>query len=114
VVVGKIWEKKRAESRDVTIKKPVPTVVTREEPAWATRPELVEHVERTEKQVAEVWDAIQTERGIAREALSRIHARLDMQSNATASLQGTVNEVKGSVGRLLDLALQRKAQREEE
>jgi hypothetical protein len=114
-VIGGVWLKGRdvgrrlgENAREVTLKKPVPTVVTREEAAWATKPDLDEHINRTDKHFAEVWDAIQGERGIARVALGRIHERIDEQSLATARVQGTVDEVKSNVGKLLDLALNRK------
>ncbi len=104
----KAGEAKGKISQEFTLKKPVPTVMTREEPAWATKPELEDHIERTDKHFEEIWDAIQGERGIARTALSRIHERIDEQSLATAKVQGTVDEVKSNVSKLLDLALQRK------
>lgn len=110
ILAHKHGEKRGAEARNVTIQRPVPTVKTREEPAWATKPELVTHVEHTEKRFCEVWDAIQAERGVSREALGRIHARMDEQSTATANLKGKVDEVSANVCRLLNLALNRKAE----
>lgn len=107
LVVGKIQGRKEVESRDVTLKKPLPTLQTREEPQWATKPELENHIERTDKQFSEIWNAIQQERGVARESLSKIHSRIDFQSNATAAVQATVNEVRQTVSTLLDLALHR-------
>jgi hypothetical protein len=114
--LGAVWIKakalgqKEAQEASVTVKKPVPTVTIREEAQWATRPELEDHIERSDKQFCEIWQAIQAERGIARTALSRIHERLDNQTTATATLQGTVDEVKGTVAKLLDLALGKKPQ----
>ena len=114
-VIGGVWIKAKAAgrsegetSRQVTLKKPVPTVVTREEPAWATKPDLEDHEERTKQEFAQLWEAIDGERKIARDALGRIHGRLDKQSEATAKVQGTVDEVKSNVSKLLDIALQRK------
>lgn len=104
----KAGEAKGKISQEFTLKKPVPTVMTREEPAWATKPELEDHITRTDRHFQEVWDAIQGERGIARTALGQIHKRIDEQSLATAKVQGTVDEVKSNVSKLLDLALQRK------
>lgn len=112
LVVGKMQGRKEAESRDVKIQKPVPTIQTREEPRWATKPELEELGERTDKQIGEIWTAIQSERGVARESLSRIHTRIDSQANATAAVQATINEVKHTVGKLLDIALHRKPDHE--
>lgn len=108
LVIGKKQGRAEAAESNVTIKPPVPTVRTQEEPAWATRPDLIELIDRTDRQFGEVWEAIQAERGIARTALSRIHERIDAQSNATAKLQGSMDEVKGTLGRLLDIALNRK------
>lgn len=108
LILGRLWGRKESETREVTLKKPVPTVVTREEPQWATRPDLDDHEARTKAEFSEVWKAIDGERKIARDALGNIHKRLDNQSTATATLQGTVNEVKDNVGKLLDLALHRK------
>jgi hypothetical protein len=99
---------KGAASTETTIKKPVPTVTIREEAQWATKPELDAHVDQTREHFKEVWDAIQTERGIARTALSRIHERLDVQAKVTATMQGAVEQVGKNVDRLLNLALNRK------
>jgi hypothetical protein len=112
-VIGGVWLKGKSSGKNevenaVTLKKPVPTILTREEPAWATKPELVEHIERTERQIHDIWEAIQSERGIARTALSRIHERLDIQTKVTATLQGSVEEVSKNVSRLLDIAMNRK------
>jgi hypothetical protein len=74
----------------------------------ATQTDLDAHIERVDKQISDIWVAIQAERGVARTALSRIHERLDLQSKVTATLQGSVEEVGKNVGRLLDLALNRK------
>jgi hypothetical protein len=97
---------REALSRTVTIAdQPVSFTQTA---APASQNDLDEHIARTDKQISSIWEAIQTERGIARTALSRIHERLDMQSKVTATLQGSVEEVGKNVGRLLDLALNRK------
>lgn len=112
-IIGKLMGRKEGEtSREVTLKKPVPTVVTREEPQWASRPDLEAHEERTANELKQVWEAIDGERKIAREALGRIHTRLDNQSTATATLQGTVNAVNSNVNKLLDLALKKPGTRQ--
>lgn len=108
-IIGKFAGQKAGEnSREVTLKKPVPTVVTREEPQWATKPDLDEHIERTDKHFAEVWNRFETERHVARESANNIHRRLDKQSEATAGVQASLNEVKETTGKLLDIALNRK------
>lgn len=109
LVLGRYLGRKEIQNESsVTLKKPVPTIQTREEPAWATKPDLDDHIDRTDQHFKEVWEAIQGERGVARVALGRIHERIDEQSLATARVQGTVDEVKSNVGKLLDLALNRK------
>lgn len=110
-ILGAVWIKAKqagrteAQEASVTVKKPVPTVTIREEPHWATKPDLDDHIDRTDKQFGEIWQAIQQERGIARTALSRIHERLDQQTTATATLQGSVEEVGKNVTLLLSRAL---------
>lgn len=105
-IIGKVLGQRQGEnSREVTLKKPVPTVVTREEPQWATKPDLDEHIERTDKHFAEVWNRFESERGVARDSANNIHRRLDKQSEATAAVQASLNEVKETTGKLLDLAL---------
>ncbi len=108
-ILGKGMGRREGETaREVTLKKPVPTVVTREEPLIATQAALQEHIDNTKEGLDQVWEAITAERGVARESLGKIHARIDQQSQATAKVQGTVDEVKATVGRLLDIALNRK------
>lgn len=113
-VLGAVWIKAKqagrteAQESTVTVKKPVPTVTIREEAHWATKPELEAHEERTTNELKQIWEAIDGERKIAREALGRIHTRLDNQSTATATLQGTVNEVGQNVARILDVMMNRK------
>lgn len=109
ILIGAAWAAYRkgqaTPTMSATIKPPVPTITIREDEQWATQPDLEEHVQRTDKQFSEVWQAIQAERGIARTALGRIHERLDTQSGVTAKLQGSVDEVAKNVDRLLDLAM---------
>ncbi len=99
------YKKGQTNQSEVTIKQPVPTVETREAVTFAARNDLDDHIDRTDKSLTELWDAIDGERKIARDALGKIHRRLDEQSTATAKVQGTVDEVKSNVGKLLDLAL---------
>lgn len=110
-VIGGVWIKAkqvgRAETQDnnVTLKKPVPTIQTREEPQWATRPDLNEHVARTERHFSDVWKRFEADRTAARESANNIHKRLDKQSEATAAVQASLNEVKETTHTLLDIAL---------
>jgi hypothetical protein len=92
-------------SQTVTLKKPVPTIQTREEPHWATKPELDEHIQRTDKHFADIWLRFESDRSAARESANNIHKRLDKQSEATAGVQASLNEVKETTRTLLDLAL---------
>ena len=99
---------KGASTTETTIKKPVPTVTIREEAQWATKPDLDDHIERTDKHFAEVWNRFESERGVARDSANNLHRRLDKQSEATAAVQASLNEVKETTGKLLDIALNRK------
>lgn len=108
LLYGNRTGKKEAEGRDVTLKKPVPTIQVREEAMFATRPELEAHIERTDGEVKSIWEAIQAERGVARTALARIHERIDNQSHVTAKLQGSVDEVGKNVRLLLERAVNTK------
>lgn len=106
LVVGKKQGRNEAENaRDVLIKKPVPTIQTREEPHWATKPELNDHIERTDKQINAIWSAIKNERLTTTDALNRIHERVDAQVTAVAEIKGTVGEVKTILNQLVNLAL---------
>lgn len=110
-LVGAVWlkakEAGRAEAQDnnVTLKKPVPTIQTREEPSWATKPELEDHVGWTREEFKRVWGQFGTERGIGNKELTQIHERINQQSQATASLKGAVEQIGENVSQLLHLAL---------
>ena len=105
-VIGKLKvDQVKSETRDVTLKKPVPTIQTREEPQWATQPDLEDHIERTDRHFAEVWKRFESDRNVARESANNLHKRLDKQSEATAGVQASLNEVKETTRTLLDLAL---------
>ena len=89
----------------VTLNKPVPTINVREEAHWATRPELEDHVKRSDNQFRDVWNRFESDRNVARESANNMHRRLDKQSEATAAVQASLNEVKDTTGKLLDIAL---------
>ena len=99
---------KGSSTTETTLKKPVPTLTVREEAQWATKPDLDDHIERTDKHFAEVWNQFESERGVARDSANNLHRRLDKQSEATAAVQASLNEVKETTGKLLDIALNRK------
>jgi hypothetical protein len=114
-VLGGVWIKAkqagRAEAQDnnVTLKKPVPTIQTREEPLWATKPDLEDHVGWTRGEFKRVWDQFGAERTIDNDELNKIHERINQQSLTTASLKGTVEKIGENVAQLLHLALHDKA-----
>lgn len=110
-VLGGVWIKAKqvgrteAQDSNVTIQKPVPTIQTREEPQWATRPDLDDHIGWTRNEFARVWGQFGTERTIDNEELTKIHDRINQQSLATASLKGSLEEIGKNVSQLLHLCL---------
>jgi hypothetical protein len=96
---------KEAQDNNVTLKKPVPTIQTREEPAWATKPELFDHIGWTREEFNKVWMHFETERGLDNVELTKIHERINQQSMMTSSLKGTVENISETVTQLLHLAL---------
>lgn len=113
-VLGGVWIKAKAAGRTeaqdnhVTLKKPVPTIQTREEQRWVPRDEYMERWERADAETSRLWNQFGHERKIWNHEIENVQTRLATQSEATASLQGTVNEVNKTVGQLLSLALNRK------
>ena len=105
LLIGKRQGIKEAADAHVTLKKPVPTIQTREEPAWATKPDLEDHIDRTDAHFAEVWKRFESDRAVARESANNMHKRLDKQSEATAGVAAALQEVKETTRTLLDLAL---------
>ena len=105
------WKAKgaaEAQSNNVTLKHPVPTIPTREEQRWVAREEYLERWIRADEEITRLWNQFSTERKIWNHEIENVLARLATQSDATATLQGTVNEVKKTVGQLLTIALNRK------
>lgn len=105
LLIGKRQGIKEAADSNVTLKKPVPTIQTREEPAWATKPELNDFLNWTRDEFKRVWFQFGTERTIDNDELNKIHERINQQSQATASLKGSVEKIGENVGQLLHLAL---------
>ena len=95
-VIGKLKldQVKNETSREVTIKRPVPTVNIKEDPEYATK-----------KDLHEVWVAIEANRQANHEELSKIYNRLNTQSSVVATMHGTMDEVKATVNELLRIAL---------
>ncbi len=105
-IIGKLkLDQVKNESRDVTLKPPVPTVRTQEEPQWATDPDLKDHVKWTREEFKRVWGQFGTEREIHNKEISQIGKRIDEQAVATAEIKGTVSKIDDNVDKLLDLAL---------
>jgi hypothetical protein len=110
LVIGKIQGRREGEtSREVTLKKPVPTVRTQEEPQYVTLDDFNGHLRRIESSFSEIKDALDCERGIARTANSNIHKRIDSMSEKIGErlgkVEGTLAGVKDTTATLLDLAL---------
>ncbi len=105
------WKAKgrdEAQSNNVTLKHPVPTIPTREEQRWVAREEYLERWMRADEEISRLWNQFSAERKIWNHEIENVQARLATQSEATSILQGTVNEVNKTVGQLLTLALNRK------
>jgi len=94
VIIGKNHWKNQAvreqATNDVTIKKPVPTIETREKPVWASKADLDTLASRHDLNIRNV------------------HHRLDDQVKALSRLEGTATATNDTVGKLLDIALSKK------
>ena len=89
-------------------------VATKERPEFVTRGELTGHVERIESSIQELKDDRDEARKVAREALGKVHLRINETNDAIGEtnkelgeLNGEVKGIGDNVGRLLDLALGR-------
>lgn len=111
--LGAVWVKaksagiKEATSKITIADQPV-NVKTQADPVYAYRDDLDDHIARIDKTFTEVWDAIEGERKIARDALGKIHGRIDNQATSLATMTGTVKAINETLGKLLDLALGKK------
>ena len=99
---------KDTQDNNVTIKKPVPTIQVREEQRFVGRDEFIERAERIDAEHSRIWHQFGKEREIWNHEVENLVKRLDVQSTATAKLQGTVDEVNKTTGQLLTMALNRK------
>lgn len=101
-IIGKLKvDQARNQSNDVTIKRPVPTVETREKPVLAIKADVDSAIKRIEDQ----HNKCQQYQG---EQRANIHHRLDDQVKALARMEGTLASVQQTTSTLLDLALQKK------
>lgn len=98
LVLGKMQGRKEAESRDVSIKKPVPTIQVREEPLWATKPDLDAHIRRTDEQLKEIRQEMNTD-------IVNLHERINKHSSILSETKGKAEQIDGKVDKLLSLAL---------
>lgn len=106
LILGRYWGRKEKESEaSVTIKKPVPTILTRSEEPFATQPDLDDHVKWCRDEFQRVWGQFGVERKIHNDELTQIHERINVQTNATATIKGSVEEIGKNVAQLLHLAL---------
>ncbi len=108
LIIGKLQGRKEAESREVTLKKPVPTVQTREEPRWATLPELEDLERRMMDLIREIKTRLEADRAAAREAHGNTHKRIDDIVQVLAELKGFTTQIDENVDKLLNLALHKK------
>ena len=90
LIIGKIQGRREAQASDVTLRRPVPTIETREKPAWALKSDLEALAAKHDRNI------------------HNVHARLDDQVKALARLEGTAASTSENVGKLLDIAMNRK------
>ena len=102
---GRQLGKKEAQESNVTLKKPVPTILTRSEAPFATQPDLEDHVVWTRAEFQRVWGQFGVERTMHNNELTAIHERINQQAQATATIKGSMEEIAKNVAQLLHLAL---------
>lgn len=95
-------------TNNITIADQPVNVRTHADPIFAYQDDLEDHIARIDKSFTEVWAAIEGEREIARNALGKIHGRIDNQATSLATMTGTVKAINETLGKLLDLALGKK------
>lgn len=98
----KKWESNALRNAHVTIHDPLPTVHTKEQVELATTCDLRDHISRVDKTFAEIWQTLNNERTIAREAQDKVNARLDKVMDNQALSRGELNQINLNVQRLLD------------
>jgi hypothetical protein len=112
LILGRYWGKREATQQDVTLKTPVPTVNTREEPEFVTMAIFNGHLNRIEASFTKIEEALDSERGIARLANGNLHKRIDALSEKMGerlgNLEGTLKGVAETTHTLLDIALGKK------
>jgi len=108
-IIGKLKvDQAKAQSNDITLKKPVPTIETREKPVFVSREDLEAHLKRIDGKVKEVSDAQMACQTYQASQRGHLHNRLDDQVKALARMEGTLASVQQTTTTLLDLALNKK------
>lgn len=105
LVIGKAREKQAHERglRDGRTKVEVEgSLHTKEHVELVTKGQLDEHLERIEGNFKEIKHSLDSERGVAREALRRTHERLDTVMDNQAVSRGELKQINLNVQRLLD------------
>lgn len=78
----------------------------------ATENDLKEMETRIEERISKLEEALNGERGIARTANGNVHKRIDALSerlgDRLSKLEGTTESINETVGKLLDIALNKK------
>lgn len=112
VILGRNYFKgqgaKDAATNDVTIKKPVPTIETREKPTYVSRTDLEQHLTRMDGNINGLKKQHEDCRLYQGEQRANLHHRLDDQVKALARMEGTLEGVRQTAATLLDLALNKK------
>jgi len=108
-IIGKLKvDAARSQTNDVTLKKPVPTVETREKPVFVTRADLDAHLTRMDGSIRTLHESHEARTRYENEQRGNIHHRLDDQVKALARMEGTLEAVKETSNTLLNLALGKK------
>ena len=93
---------KEERQRSVTITDPIPKVRTQEEPEYVTNETLNGHLTRLDASIREIKETQVAERGVARQAQSNVHQRLDKVMENQALSRGELSQISLNVQRLLD------------
>lgn len=99
----------RSESREVTIRPPVPTVRTQEEPEFVTIEVFNRHLVQMEGSIRRIEAAMETDRGTTRLDNGHIYTRINAISEGLGTrmgkIEGTLDAVSKTTNTLLDIAL---------
>jgi hypothetical protein len=108
-VIGKLKvDQAKAQASDVTLRKPVPTIETREKPVLVTKTDLDAHLNRIDGTIKEVKDSQVAYSNTNRVQTDQLHHRLNDQVKALSRMEGTLSSVQETTNTLLHLALGKK------